>query len=435
MKKYNFPLVFLYAIIFLIPFYRVQIQYNFQLYIGIAYFIYLVSTNNFLIKTSKNLSLKTYAGFYIWTAFSTFFSVNFDYSFQYLINYLFISIFFLLAVHYINSFEKVIIATKIIVASMALQIFIVYMQYVGVKSFYMNDVNNLGLNTGMTENSTGIVRYWGSFGEALVLSTYLTTIGVGLSIYLLSKYKNNLFTYIVIFTILFSIYLTGSRAGISIFLLMITVFVFRSRIFKNPITVAVLFLLVLVGYYYFDFVVQSNANLARFSQLKEGDIRFELWTKGFSVLTDSPWVGSSIGCLNYSLKKYQLLPDYVTTINSSGHVENSYLTVLFSVGIIGFIFFLGLVKYPFDLIRKYHLNKLPEDVPFRILLRASTYSYTALLICMFTEPSVGVHTRNTVLFMLANALICCLANIYIREQHIANSKYISSETNSYSFTN
>ena len=416
MRNKNLLVIYLYTIVFLIPFYRVQLQYDFRFYVGVLYVCYLFSTGSFFIKTNQSFTFKNHLAFYAWAIITTFFTVNPDYSIQYLSNYFFLGLFFLLLVHYINSYNRAIIVSKAIVASFFVQMFIVFMQYLDVKAFYLNDVENLGLNTGMAEASTGTVRFWGSFGEALVLSTYLTTVGVGLIVYLLANYRSKLLTYIILGCILFSIYLTGSRGGMSIFIVVSSVYLVRARIVSKPIFGIALALLILGGYYYFNLVVQADANLARFNQLRDGDMRFKLWTEGFKIIADSPWVGSTIGCLNYSLKKYNLLPDYVFTMNASGHVENSYLTILFSTGVIGFIFFISIVRYPLRLIKKYRLNALASTAPYRTVLRAYTYSYVALLLCMFTEPSVGVHARNTMLFMLVSGLLCCLATVYSKEQ-------------------
>ncbi|MBC3795329.1 O-antigen ligase family protein [Spirosoma utsteinense] len=314
------------------------------------------------------------------------------------------------------------VLSKIIIASYVLQMFIVLMQYLKFESFYLNDVENLGLNTGMTQNSSGGIRYWGSFGEALVLSTYLTSIGIGVSVYMISVFKKNIVTYILILTIIFTIYLTGSRAGLSIYIIMICVYLFLSKV-SSLFMIIGLILFVLIGSQFsiLSFIGASE-NLSRFAQLQGNDARYVLWTKGFNIIYNNPIFGSSIGCLNYSLKEHNLLPGFVSTINASGHVENSFLTILFSVGIAGFLFFLGLVFYPLTLIRRYHLMTLSDMSLYKAITKAYTYSYISLLLCMFTEPSVGVHMRSSMVFIIMNALVCCLAKIYVIDNDMLNSK-------------
>lgn len=428
MKNLNLPVSFLCGIVFLIPFYRVQIQYDFRFYVGILYLIYVLSNNNILITVSRYIHLKTHFAFYLWVFITAFFTVNIDFSIQYLVNYFFVSIFFLLVIHFIDTYQRVIFISKVILASFVLQLFIVTMQFLGYEEFYLNDIENIGLNTGITDANVSNVRYWGSFGEALVLSTYLATIGIGLTVYMISVYRRKFFTYALLCFTIFCIYLTGSRAGLSIFVIVMGVFLVRSRIINRPLLVAVLSLFAIAGYYFFDLVIQADANLARFSQLREGDMRFKLWTDGFSIIVNSPWVGSAIGCLNYSLKYYNILPAYVSNINASGHVENSYLTILFSTGIMGFVLFVGIVRYPFVLMKNYHLKKMYIDKPYRNVLRAFTYSYTTILLCMVTEPSVGIHMLNTMLFLLINGLICCLVNVGVI---MGQNSSLKVKTNSY----
>lgn len=415
MTRVNPPFFLFCGIVFLIPFFRVQLQYDFRFYIGILYVMHIIFTNKLVLETDKIFNFKNHIAFYLWILLTTFFTSNLSYSIQYLTNYFFLATFFLFTIYYITNYARLILTLKVLVASFILQIFIVIMQFKGVEAFYLVDKENIGLNTGMNEASTGSVRYWGSFGEALVLSTYLTTIGIGLALYLIAQLRSKVVSCVVISVIFFAIYLTGSRAGLSIFSILLITYIYRERIVKRSTLVLASVLFIILGYFYVGSILIADANLSRFSDLREGDMRFKLWTEGFKIIANSPLYGSTIGSLNYSLKEYNLLPDYATTINASGHVENSYLTILFSTGVVGFAFFFYIVRYPFILIKKY----LPIDnlkiSGRKNLLKSLIYSYTALLLCMFTEPSIGVQMRNTMLFMFINAIVCCVVNINVHD--------------------
>ncbi|WP_165358835.1 O-antigen ligase family protein [Spirosoma sordidisoli] len=324
---------------------------------------------------------------------------------QYLNNYLFVGLFLFLTVHYINSSKRLINASKILACSYFIQLFIVFMQYAGFKAFYLSETDNLGLNTGMKEASTGTVRYWGSFGEALDLSTYLTTVGIGVMVYLISIHKNKWITATTLCLTLFGIYLTGSRAGMSIFIAVFFIYLIREKIFSRTSFVIFTSICITLIYNIYDLFLKSDANISRFSQLREGDFRYVLWTKGFQIVFDSPIYGSSIGCLNYVLEKYGILADFATTSSASGHVENTYLTILFSTGFIGIILFFNLVRYPIRLMNKYKFIKFSKNTTNHQITKVYAYSYFSLLLCMLSEPSVGVHMRNTLLFVLISAFI------------------------------
>lgn len=425
-SKKTLGIYFFFIICILIPFYRVRIQFDFRLYVTLLFFINYFIEGNIAIVNNKSVQLFHYLLFYFWLLLTSLFSFNYEYSYLFLNYYFFEFLFFLLVLKYINNYEKLYLLSKVIILGYFFQLFIVFMQFLGFESFYLNKIENLNQNTGMGNQDKVGIRYWGSFGEALSLSTYLTSIGIGFLVFLFEAGINKSKIIIFFFIALFFVYLTGSRSGLAVFVLTFFSYMYLNR--RKDLIIYISFLsCIVIAIFSFNMekLILLNSNLSRFKDLRESDFRYRLWTEGFKIVVDSPLYGSTIGCLNYKLKEYSLLPSFVETINATGHAENAYLTMLFSTGIIGFCLFLYIVLYPFNQIKHYQLILDKEnDTKLLKLLKSYKYAYISILFCMMFEPSVGMNFNSTLHFMLLSGVIIAFGGI-IKSNLINKKLFIS----------
>lgn len=416
----DFYFYFFCIVCFLIPYYKYRLQFDFRLYVAILYFLNFFFTSKLTILNRNNSYFNSFRLFFVWILLTSFFSMNIEFTLFFVERYLYIFIFFLLAVKSLDSLKRIQSLNNFLIFGFFLQIFIVIMQFIGVKAFYLTPDKDLNQNTVVTDLSGEILstRYWGSFGETLALSTFLSFIGIGFLVYRFEKYGISLVNFFFVVLNVFVIYLTGSRAGLAIFVVTLVVYLYRNSTRRGTILVisSVITLLAITTYDLIK-IFSSDSKISRFAAIKSGDLRYRLWTEGFKILSDSPIYGSVIGCLNYKLQKYNLLASFVKGIQPVGHVENVYLTYLFTTGIVGFILFLRIVfKSVRNIIyfdKKMHTEKIVnQDVAH--LSKAYKYSFCVLLSCMFFEPSVGTIMSSSMNFLLICAIMFSFSKLSLK---------------------
>jgi hypothetical protein len=334
----------------------------------IAYsFVFSISTNRKLtFKKPGNLTISVIL-FFLAQLLSGFFSYDFDLSIQ----KIYIEFQFLIILLVVNSliidnsnYESIL---KGIIVGFMVSCAIAALQYKGIKSFYLFTPEELNENAGFINeerNSFHILRIWGPFGNSLTFSEYLAITGIIIFSYFRMIRKKVLMAYCFIILSFACISLTAGRNAIfaTAFSLLLMELLYSKATGAKKIFITIFIssiACIIVAIFLLSPGMQDNGNplIGRFTNasqdLKEG--RLNLWVKGFQAFTKNIFTGVGPGNLHLALSAegFPLTSEIIARFNGQ-HVENYFLTILYTYGIIGFYFcirlYFYLIKYSYKLL-------------------------------------------------------------------------------------
>lgn len=392
MKSKIFKLVlFLYIII--IPFYG-----TFNIKVKTVLFsplLFLVLFNDFSFPKYiyRNKVIKSFALFFLFCFITSFSSSNIELSLEQLVQY---SLYFLFSVILLKYTETT--GLNVIYIAFAFSILtsiaIAYCQFIGLTKFFIYNVNDLNDNTMMHRDAFENIRAWGSFGNSLSLSCYLSVIGIVVSVFLLSiKRKYYVYYSLFFFTItFFGIIISGGRTACVAFLIC---YLFAFILIKKNKSVFVAILLIFSFFSFSDMFTDSQI-FSRFldskDDFKEG--RYDNWVKGINVFYDSPFIGCGAGNLNTALQNQSHLHNSKVKLFIGGHVESVYVTILATYGILGALLYFNTI---YSSLKLFKIKKDIHD-PYKISL---FFGWIVMLINMVTNPAIIIDVRlGLVLFLL-----------------------------------
>jgi O-antigen ligase len=256
------------------------------------------------------------------------------------------------------------------------------------------------------------VRIWGPFGNALTFSLYLSVVGVVLFYYYRLYKGKQLYAWVIFAVTMLSISWTISRMAFAAFLVSIFVIEMivangfqRVRNVMIILGLAILFSLIKTS------LSTSNELVSRITDtnddFKEG--RLDLWIVGYKVWMDNLFFGAGPGNLNLELYKHGLvgLDPYVMQY-IIGHVENYYLTVLYTFGLIPFFAYLLFIVAYFRAALGLFYHSLRMDV------NRLAMPVLAGVICLFINnlinPVLNTDQRVQMLFVL----LLVITNVYYK---------------------
>jgi O-antigen ligase len=207
---------------------------------------------------------------------------------------------------------------------------------------------------------------------------------------------------------MYAVLMSGSRGGYLGLLAMVVLWVVLiSRSYQRLIALFVVGVIAAAGYSWSGIVKERVDTAAHETStyleaenpdaLPLGSItwRFEIWKVATKAFLESPVVGVGNKHYNIYSKKYADLGEINPAAVSDGHAHNAYFEVLMSRGMVGFIFFAGMLFYPLYLFARTYraspataLLGMTHVVGFAIfsLTDASTFvmgNFTAIfLLCM-----------------------------------------------------
>jgi O-antigen ligase len=126
-------------------------------------------------------------------------------------------------------------------------------------------------------------------------------------------------------------------------------------------------------------------------------MRFEIWKVAGKAFLESPIVG--VGSRHYDIysKKYAELGEINPAAVSDGHAHSAYFEILMSRGIIGVIFFAGMLFYPFYIFSSTY-SASPVTAQLGMIL-VTGYAFFSL-----TDHSTFIMGNFTVLFLISMSL-------------------------------
>lgn len=130
--------------------------------------------------------------------------------------------------------------------------------------------------------------------------------------------------------------LTYSRASYLAFLVGLMTYVILKRKLKCGLVATLIFLTVL---FFLPQAESEGTNLLRIYSLFQ---RVETWEQGLVIARDNPLFGVGFNLLRYSKLKYGFLGQDWETSHSASGLDNSFIFVLATTGVLGFISYLTL---------------------------------------------------------------------------------------------
>lgn len=242
-----------------------------------------------------------------------------------------------------------------------------------------------------------LYRMFGSFFDPNFLGSYLVvSFLLGLQLFLQQKEKHKKHFYTVGNTLLLiGIFLTFSRSSYIALFIGVSVFTFLKGYKKWLL--CILASLILFGGVIFGLSFRQNegTNLLRTASTAA---RIGNMQRAMSIITDSPLIGVGFNTYRYAQHKKGFLGGIGWEISHSGAgVNNSYLFVMATTGIIGLIAFLYLL---YSLFRIGRQTKSPYGIIFIAALVAiginslfeNTFFYEAILLWMWMMAGVIENT-------------------------------------------
>jgi O-antigen ligase len=231
---------------------------------------------------------------------------------------------------------------------------IAFLQYLEFSQFYIFTEAELNSNAGLHTGGAGIYnRIWGPFGNSLTFSEYLSIVGISLYVYFRTIKKQVGIAYLFLLLTVVCTSLTYGRTALFTigFTYLLSEFLLAKGSSSKIATYAIsIIALVLVTIF---FLIpgsrdDGSALMDRFTKTNE-DLRvgrLNLWTKGFSAFQKSPLIGVGPGNLHGALSSegFPMTSDVIASYEGQ-HVENYFLTVLYTYGIIGFALCIAIYCY------------------------------------------------------------------------------------------
>ncbi len=401
-KRYK---VILMALLLLLPFYQ-----------GFIYFRYMIMLFTFLVVwQGDDRQLFHYAKepinrwmivFFLLSLVSAFLSAEAFRAVTPITDLMFFYLVFLISCVGIKRQLTTPLIPKIMLWGFLSSVFIQTMQLYGVQAFYIYAEDKLNTNTGLFyENTDRVVRYWGTFGNALTFSSYLAIFGLFLFAYYNSSLqkKARRLSYLVLALTIYGVLLTAGRTALVSVLVGLLVYTFIKDWKKALVLVVSLVAVLLLFSAVLDQFLSgaSQGMYQRFTSLGDDkSYRTEIWERALPVLLDHPVFGTGPGNL-----QTQIAP-LIRTIRVNdkealnlawGHVENTYLTVLYMFGLSGFACFMYMLVKSF--LYSYRAITRNNHPVVRQVAYGLTAAWISILINMIANP-VFVTDYRLIMLML-----------------------------------
>jgi hypothetical protein len=326
--------------------------------------------------------------------------------FQFLVVYLIINSMVINHESYKNIFKGILIGFVLSCA-------IALLQFFGFKQFNIYSDSELNHNAGLiTEHSVKVLRIWGPFGNSLTFSEYLSIAGISLYSFYRFINKNLLFSFIVLLLSFICSYLTLARTALfaTAFALIFIELIYTLGSSSKKATYLILFSIILVfTVLLFSPGIQDNGNpiITRFANvsqdLKAG--RLNLWIKGYEAFLGNVFLGVGPGNLHSALsaKGFPMTSEIIAQYDGQ-HVENYFLTILYTYGLLGIFFciriFFYLVNYSFKL-----FELLKGKIESFAYGGAMMGAVIAFIINNFTNPALIFDQRIKMMFIFVIVVI------------------------------
>lgn len=403
--------VILMGLVLLLPFYQSFIYLRYLTILFLAVVVWQ-GDDRYLFRSSNEPINRSMMVFYVAGAVSTLFTANMTQNTSIaLIDLAFYYLFFLLCLVALKNQLLQPQLPVLLLIGLIVSVFIATMQLLGFEAFYLFDEKELNTNTGMLyEAEDRILRFWGPFGNSLTFSAYLAIVGTFLfGYYRTSAHRRTrLISVLSLVLTLYGIMLTAGRTALLSVVAGLLFYAFLKN-WKRSLTVtAALVITLLLSLDYMDRAM-SDAGLSIYARFinfgQDKGYRAKIWESTWSIFQENPLFGTGPGNL---VRRVAPLIDHVYTFEKEalsltwGHVENTYLTVLLTFGLLGFVCFAFMLVKSFQYSLRACRNAVPP--PIRQTGYGLVTSWFVMSINMITNPIFVVDPRMIALMLMMVAL-------------------------------
>ncbi|MCB9747050.1 MAG: O-antigen ligase family protein [Candidatus Omnitrophica bacterium] len=249
-------------------------------------------------------------------------------------------------------------------------------------------------------------RIPGMFGDAQAAALYYASIFFVCLGTIICFYKQKKFLYFILLIGILGLAFSGSRLAILTFVFLFVIMHFVTLNFKKYVTMSLisLFLICFGASFYQGFLPVQITERFNIHKLNDSsDYRMKLWKYSLPIFYENP-LGVGFGGENLydaGLKVQAFfIPEFKENIASrkSTHFESSYLQILYSIGILGFLGFMLLIFQFFITGLKIYSNRRKNLIyKFSLYLM---FSMTVWLFCVVTSPQIGRERLMTIFITL-----------------------------------
>ncbi len=302
-----------------------------------------------------------------------------------------------------NSYEYVL---KGFLVGFLVSFVIAMLQKNGVKGFYLFSEEELNQNTGlmgvMKGNKNAIIRIWGPFGNSLGFAEYLSTVGIILYSYYRMIKRSSIKSILILVITIYCIILTVSRTSLFaliLSLLIIEIIYARLNNSNLPVYMISFFILISIAFLFLKPAADGIPLMKRFSNAGNDfkTARLNLWIKGYQAFSKNIFFGVGPGNLRGALSSEGFPMTSVLISQFEGqHVENYFLTVLYTYGIIGFYF--CMMIYYYTISYSYLLFKF-----FRKQVKSFAYGglfFGAIIVLMINNITIPIFEERIKLLVI-----------------------------------
>jgi hypothetical protein len=391
---------------FILPFIGLFVFKTFKVFLIVDFFLFLIIFSGSIqkIKLKGSYAIKSFIVYILlgWITISI--SDRIDLSLEYLIRDFQILLYLLLLVCLIKNESSYKFFIYGLFIGLIFSLILGIGQFYHIDLFYLYNESSFNSNVYADNEELNIFRVWGPFTNSLNFANYLSVYTVFVIMHLLKWHKNNLhkvFLFTLIICLFGIIMLTASRNSIIAFLSGLFLYFFINS--KNKLEVfinlfSVLFISIFLYNYFIDKFIVFDRFINFSDDLKSG--RLDLWVEASGILKSNFLLGSGIGNLNNMLlfKFHSQFIDPISKDFAFGHVENVFLTILYTVGFIGFVGYLFFWK---NIILEIFKLKKQQNAYFKIYI----VTFFVVLINFMTNPAIIIDLNSYILFIVLVGLL------------------------------
>lgn len=397
--------VILLSILLLLPFYQGFIYFRYMTFLFIVLMAWQGNDRQ-LLQYSREPINRCMMVFFVVSLLSAFLSADLTRAVTPVTDLMFFYLLFLICSAAIKRQLTSTLIPRIILWGLLSSVFIQTMQLYDIKAFYIYAEDSLNMNTGISyDNSDRVVRYWGPFGNSLTFSSYLAVFGLFLFAYYHSsmqpKYRR--LSYAVLTVTVYGVLLTAGRTAFISLAVGLLLYAFIKDWKKAIPVLACLMMVVFLFSASLDQLLSgSTAGIyQRFTNFGDDkSYRTETWIRALPVLLDSPVFGTGPGNLQTQIAPLirSFFINETAAVNLPwGHVENTYLSVLYTFGLSGFACFMYMLVKSF--LYSFRAIKQTASPVARQLGYGLTTAWIGMSINMIANPVFVTDYRLIVLML------------------------------------
>lgn len=280
------------------------------------------------------------------------------------------------------------------------------LQFIFVGSFLFYEPFEMNTNTASMMSGELAVRIMGPFNNSLNFANYLSILSPLCIYYLFSVKKQHSKKIAITLTVVITavLLLTISRAAIIAYMFVFIFLIAEKHWLRGFIVFALILGLLYVSSNFLLEILLPKSISERFLSAVEDlqNARIALWINSFPMFLDHPLLGVGLGNLNYvGYYHYGFVSDREAATFLGGHVENTYLSILYTLGLMGFMGFIAIIVKSIKKLLTFVFDV--TNMHYRAISQGLLLSWLSYAINISTNPAVIIDLRNGIILWVLMA--------------------------------